>query len=140
MELAKLTILSIVGVFQVSFNPNSYSITKAVKWTPVTAKGKASTSQRKVNAPALSFGGGESRKLTLELFFDVTEPIDGIFYPDVRILTDQMVALTRIVRGGKHPPVCIVLWGMVPNYYTFSLKSDFPFRGVVSSLTRDGWP
>jgi len=124
----------------VMFNPESYSISKSVTWSPPPSSGGGSgTNDRKVNAPTLTFGGGGSRQLTLELFFDVTEnsffaggKID--FLPDVRQETNQIVALTRMVRGeqkqAEPPSVCEISWGKAP------INSDFPFRGVITSLTQ----
>lgn len=106
----------------VLFNPNSYSIVKPVTWSGQPARG--------LNAPSLDFGGGGSRTLTLELFFDVTEPIDGVEVKDVREKTNAIVALTRIEAKKGRPPVCEVSWGGAPP------GSDFPFRGVVTNLTQ----
>jgi hypothetical protein len=108
----------------VLFNPNSYTITKPVTWT--------GTSDRGLNAPTLVFGGGGSRQLTLDLFFDVTEPVDGTPIKDVRDKTNAIVALTRIERKGKSPspPVCEVSWGTAPP------NLDFPFIGVVTNLVQ----
>ena len=116
----------------VLFNPNSYSITKTVTWSPPpSSTGSRARTQNKLNAPILSFGGGGSRQLTLELFFDVTElsaqPGQAV---DVRTETNKIVALTRIERDQGQPPVCEVSWGKAPT------NSDFPFIGVVSNLTQ----
>jgi len=115
----------------VLFNPNTYSITKSVTWssTPSSTGGNAQT-ERKKNAPTLTFGGGGSRQLTLDLFFDVTEPIDDVQVADVREKTNQVVALTRIERDLDRPPVCEVSWGNAP------IGSDVPFTGGVNQLTQ----
>lgn len=115
----------------VLFNPNTYSITKAVTWsaTPSSTESNAQTERRR-NAPTLTFGGGGSRQLTLELFFDVTEPIGGEELADVREKTNQVVALTRIERDLRRPPACEISWGSSPS------GSDFPFIGVVNQLTQ----
>jgi hypothetical protein len=115
----------------VMFNPNAYSITKTVRWDPPTpptrTPGEQSLpTQMKLNAPTLTFGGGGSRQLTLELFFDVTEPVLG--ERDVREETSKIVELTRIERKLDRPPTCAVSWGSAPN------DLDFPFTGVVSNL------
>jgi hypothetical protein len=106
----------------VLFNPNAYSVVKPVTWTGEASRG--------LNAPSLDFGGGGSRQLTLELFFDVTEPIDGVPIKDVRQKTNEVVALTRIEAKKGRPPVCEVSWGSAPP------GSDFPFKGVVTNLTQ----
>ncbi len=107
---------------RVLFNPNTYSITKTVHWTP--------TQSKEHNAASLSFGGGGSRTLSLELFYDVTEPSDGSPVNDVRKKTNELVALTRINRDLGRPPAVRVRWGKAPK------GSDFPFTGVISSLTQ----
>lgn len=116
----------------VMFNPESYAISKSVTWSPPqSSSGSGGKTDRKVNAPSLTFGGGGSRQLSLELFFDVSERPNQ---PDVRTETNQIVALTRMIRGDKgreEPPrVCEVSWGKAP------IDSDFPFRGVMTSLTQ----
>jgi hypothetical protein len=117
----------------VLFNPSSYTIVKPVTWSgPRTASGSAGETQPLLNAPTLVFGGGGSRTLTLELLFDVTEPIDGQTIQDVRTKTDAIVALTRIEPKKKKPPVCEVTWGVAPVK-----NSDFPFTGVVTNLTQN---
>ncbi len=74
------------------------------------------------------FGGGDARQLTLELFFDVTESDVPAPLRDVRIETDQIVALTRIEPKQGRPPTCAVVWGR-------GSTQDFPFVGVVGNLT-----
>ena len=113
----------------VMFNPNSYSVEKSVTWEPSGGE-EAGETRRKFNAPALTFGGGGSRTLSLELFYDVTESADRV--RDVRKETGKVVALTRIMadRKNPHPPVCKISWGSKVK------NSDFPFTGVVTSLTQ----
>jgi nucleoid-associated protein YgaU len=114
---------------RVLFNPNTYSVTKSVKWEPPPPpeKQEAGTNQ-KFNAPQLVFGGGDCRLLTMELFYDVTEhpQID-----DVRKETNRIVKLTRIDKKLKEPPVVLVGWGAKPPE-----DSDFPFTGVITQLTQ----
>ncbi|MGK7884129.1 MAG: LysM peptidoglycan-binding domain-containing protein [Crocosphaera sp.] len=113
----------------VQFNPESYSVSKSVNWAPPdNANGQGNSTQRQVNAPTLEFKGGGSRQLSLELFFDLTEPGLG---EDVRQETNKIVALTRIERDEAHPRVCEVAWGEAP------VGSDFPFIGVITSLTQN---
>ena len=127
-NLAKLTIKPDGGQdILVLFNPNSYTISKSVTWNADQASGGKNHTKIELNAPPLKFGGGGSRQLSMELFFDVTEQPGK----DVRDDTDQIAGLTRIGRGRKDPPPCTVVWG-APR----TPKGDFPFRGVVSSLTQ----
>ena len=130
----------------VLFNPESYSISKSVTWSPPqTSGGGNNQTQSKINAPTISFGGGGSRQLSLELFFDVTAPIEKngkqVEIADVREETNKILVLTRIEKGEDQPRVCEISWGQAP------VGSDFPFLGVISSLAqkftqfrRDGRP
>lgn len=127
MRLEKLTITprnSGLGEIKVLFNPTSYSIRKSVSYN--------GQSKTELNSPLLTFSGGGSRTLSLKLFFDVTEPVNGRRIEDVRELTNKFVALTRIERGKDRPPVCDITWGSNPP-----VNSDFPFAGVVSSLSQE---
>lgn len=127
MKLEKLTITprdSGLAEIRVLFNPTSYSISKSVRYS--------GQPQTELNSPLLTFGGGESRRLSLRLFFDVTEPVGGRRVEDVRELTNKLGALTRIERGKDRPPVCDIAWGSNPP-----ANSDFPFAGVVSSLKQE---
>ncbi|MGB7922515.1 MAG: LysM peptidoglycan-binding domain-containing protein [Pyrinomonadaceae bacterium] len=144
MTLEKLTITprkpSNLQPIKVLFNPTSYSISKSVSWEPPRPPVTSGTSTSKVtnrefNAPLLEFGGGGSRVLTLNLFFDVTEEASSGRPRDVRNWTNKFVALTRIERvgnDGQQPPVCDITWGDGPPK-----NSDFPFTGVVTSLNQD---
>lgn len=127
MALAKLKIepLDDVGIqpFEVMFNPNTYSISKNVTWTGTTTP--------EINAPTLTFSGGDGRSLALELFYDVTEPVNDVFVDDVRKETNKMVELTRIQRDLHRPPVLQITWGD-----DSSDRFDFPFIGVVTQLTQ----
>lgn len=109
--------------FKVLFNPTTYSIGSSVTW--------GAEASRQLNAPALTYGGGASRTLTLELFYDVTEPIDGVWIDDVRKETNKVVTLSRKDRDLGRPPVVAIEWGAAPL-----IGSDFPFVGVVSQLTQ----
>jgi nucleoid-associated protein YgaU len=131
---------------QVLFNPETYSIGKRVNWYTPNAKGekeKKEATSSQFNAPIIRFGGGESRELTLKLFFDATVALEDNGKPvqDVREISNEIVALTQIQRDQGQPPVCEIAWGKAPP------NSDFPFIGVITSLnqeftqfSRDGKP
>jgi nucleoid-associated protein YgaU len=121
----------------VMFNPESYSISKSVTWGPPASKDADSQKGQtalKLNAPIIEFSGGGSRQLSLELFFDVSDK--KISAPDVRSETSKIVALTRITRGergSEEPPaICKLSWGNDSE----ALGFDFPFWGVITSLTQ----
>jgi nucleoid-associated protein YgaU len=128
MAPSKLTIHPKGGEpIEVMFNPNSYTISKRVAWMCADTTDGNATTDSGANAPTTSFGGGGSRELELELFFDTTEAESRD--RDVRRHTDQIVRLTRIERKNGRPPVCDVNWGE-------GQTEDFPFTGTVSSLTQ----
>lgn len=145
MSLAKLTITPKDGTpIPVQFNPASYSTSKSVTWSDpksqdlATGKKGAGTN-RKLNAPAKVFGGGGSRTISFDLFFDVTEPVErGSIREkinDVRVLTNQLVKLTQIKREGgkeKPPPTCTITWGKADGKGI----SDLPFKGKLTNLTQ----
>jgi hypothetical protein len=110
---------------KVMFNPTNYSISKLVTWA------SEKNTDRRFNAPLISFGGGDCRTLTLNLFYDVTEPVNGRNISDVRELTNKLVELTRIDRDLQRPPIVEISWGKSP------VKSDFPFKGAITRLNQD---
>ncbi|MGI0484847.1 CIS tube protein [Pantanalinema rosaneae CENA516] len=149
MTLAKLTITPMApdlqskagAMIEVPFNPTSYRIEKGVSWTaPSESTGsatrKSNGSIKYLNAPPVDFNGGNTRTLTLDLFFDVTEPIlingQKTSFKDVREITNLIAKLTQKIEINKSPPVCIVSWGNNPPP-----NSDFPFQGVITNLTQN---
>ncbi|MBF2050522.1 MAG: LysM peptidoglycan-binding domain-containing protein [Elainella sp. C42_A2020_010] len=135
-SLEKLTITPIViknnqlehrlPPIAVLFNPESYTISKTVNWSKKTSE--------QFNAPLSFFSGGDSRVLSLQLFFDVTIPVNAqgqtVVLEDVRQESNKIVALTRIERDEQHPRICEMAWGNSP------VGSDFPFVGMITSLTQ----
>ena len=133
---------AILPAFDVLFNPNSYLISKAVNWRSIVP-GQADDDQEggqkkphiEYDAPALVFGGGQGRTLTLQLFYDATDSSilpGGKPVEDVRQLTNQIVALTRKqAKNQEEPPIVVLSWGKFPT------GSDFPFTGVITSLRQN---
>jgi hypothetical protein len=120
------------GRIVVQFNPTNYSIDKRVTWKPVEKFGFR-------DAPWLEYGTSSGRTLVLDLFFDVSEPLDPRNpdgFTDVRQLTGKLVALTRRSQKGGSPgaetmtpPFIRIDWGGAGPK-----NSDFPFIGAVDSL------
>jgi nucleoid-associated protein YgaU len=106
------------------FNPTNYEIRKSITWNEQHSKSH--------NAPRLEFGGGGGRELSLELFYDVTEAVNGKKEDDVRNLTNKLVALSRIKRELQRPPVIVISWGDDKGS-----KFDFPFTGAITSLRQN---
>lgn len=104
--------------FKCLFNPTEYSIAKTNNWKPKDVVGK--------NVPQMTFTGGDSKTLTMSLFFDVAEEDSG----DVRLYIDQLWALVLIDEKNKNyatkrarPPLCLFEWG-----------EHWQFTAVVTSL------
>ena len=101
------------------FNPSEYTFTKTNTWSPTSVKGK--------NVPDLEFGGGESMKLTMQLFFD-TYASGG----DVRKITNRIwklmyidTTLTDMTSVKGRPPMVEFHWG-----------STWSFQAVITSITQ----
>jgi hypothetical protein len=117
----------------VPFNPTSYSISKTVNWSPShTTAAEGAATERGSNAPGLQSGGGDSRILSMELFFDVTEDPNVI---DVRNYTNQIAELAYIDPGTGQQPICKLFWG--PAIGDKINNVDYPFIGVVTRLQQN---
>lgn len=99
---------------KVMFNPSDYSISKSVNW-------ESGSTDRRFNAPGIIFKGGGSRKLSLKLFYDVTEPVNGVKYADVRELTNKLILFTRMDRDLQRPPNCAGKLGQGAGRIGFSI-------------------
>jgi hypothetical protein len=96
------------------FKPKEFSVNKTNTWN--------SKPVRDGNVPKLAFGGGNSRDLKMQLFFDtyeagtdVTKHTDKVF---------QLMKVTTVKREGKNrqePPRCQFIWG---NYHSFTAIVD----------------
>ena len=89
------------------FNPTEYTITKTNDWSSDPKRGE--------NVPRQDFNGGDSKKMTLNLFFDTS--LDGY---DVRKETDKLCKLMEVSNdltdrnsGKGRPPLVICQWGKV---------------------------
>jgi hypothetical protein len=120
------------------FNPSEYTITKTNDWS--------FDAQRGENVPKLDFKGGESKELTLNLFFDSS--LDGY---DVRRETNKLSKLMEVSNrltdrntGKGRPPLVICQWGKVRLFkavikeisqqFTFFRDSGIPVRAVVKAV------
>ena len=109
-ELKKAVIESEGGEeITVLFNPTQYNLDKSNQFAEVGVPGLAS--------PILQYVRGNSRTLTMDLFFDTYEA-----GTDVSQQTGPIYDLLGI-RGDRHvPPICTVRWG------------TFEFRGVLERV------
>ncbi len=100
------------------FRPNQYSISKSNKWDVKEVVGKG--------LPKPQFGGGEPRKLSLDLFFDATyEGPDADVLGVTRALFKMMEVDPGLKGGTKkntgRPPHVTFVWG---NVLTFKAVPD----------------
>jgi len=98
LEKAKITNTVTGDIIEVKFNPEQYSIAKTNVFSEVGIPG--------LESPILQFCRGNTKTLTMDLFFDTYEK--GI---DVRILTEQVSDLQKIDPTTHAPPVCFFAWG-----------------------------
>jgi nucleoid-associated protein YgaU len=104
------------GRIQCWFNPKEYTIAKQNQWKVDPVVGTA--------LPTAQFGGGQPRKLTLDLMFDASDSS-----LDVRSVTDQLFKAMEINTGlgsgkGKNsgrPPMITFTWG---STVTFKAVAD----------------
>ena len=94
------------GVIQALFNPNAYTVEKSNQIAEAAVPG--------LQAPILQYVHGNTRTLTMQLFFDTYEE-----QTDVRQYTDKIYGLLEIDPGTHVPPICQISWG------------GFSFRGVL---------
>ena len=124
------------------FNPTEYTVAKTNDWKQTRVVGK--------NVPFLTYTGGESRTLSLELFFDTNE--DG---SDVRVPLNKLWKLAMIDEKNRNrqtqrarPPMCTFQWG--PNWsfraaltsisvrYTLFRDDGTPVRATASVSFQEG--
>lgn len=139
MGLTKATITNVDTneVITVLFNPTEYSLEKTNTWKAKPSVGR--------NVPARTFTGGESQKLSMDLFFDVFEQADA----DVRDQLNKLWTLTKIDPSRKNsktqksrPPLCLFQWGSSWYFkaalvsmkvrYTLFRESGIPARATAS--------
>ena len=102
-----------LGRIPFHYNPKELSISKSAKWGRTNAR-DAKT------AGTPEFKGADPCKLTLELFFDATETMDGSVVARVEQLFACCVPTTPS-RGKKKstPPLVVLQWGAVRSFVAF---------------------
>jgi hypothetical protein len=96
--------------FDVLFNPNQYGVEKANQIAEAGVPG--------LEAPILQYVHGNTRTLTMELYFDTYEERTA-----VTSYTDQVYDLLKIQPSTHAPPICNIAWG------------KFQFRGVLDHVS-----
>jgi len=118
------------------FNPSQYAISKANQWHAIPVVG--------ASLPAMQFGGGLARELTLELLFDASDNASQ----DVRSVTDQLFLMMEVTEqaGGAansgRPPTVVFSWGPMVSFkavtrhldvhYTLFRPDGTPIRAVCA--------
>jgi nucleoid-associated protein YgaU len=105
-------------VIPVMFNPPEYTIAKGAQFAEIAIPG--------IDAPILQFIRGQTRTLSLELFFDGTRVgSSGTRAGDVRLLLEPVTQLGRIQPNTHAPPRIRFIWGI-----------GLSFRGVVDNVSQ----
>jgi len=119
------------------FNPTEYTVGKSVNYGDLKATGSG--------ASIMQFVDGNAETLSMELFFDTTDELDGSGDPkaaDVREQYTDMIDTLLAVDGELHaPPVCRFVWGDGIDFtavvehaekrFTKFLPSGVPIRARV---------
>lgn len=95
---AKITKVHNGEFFEVSFNPEEYTLSRDNNFAAQAIPG--------LSSPLLQFVNGNLRTLDMELFFDTYE-----FKKDVRNETNKVINLLKIDSDLHAPPVLVVSWG-----------------------------
>lgn len=85
-------------IIPVMFNPPQLDIRKASNYSR--------TKNPKQDESENIFLQGDNEELSMELFFDTTDL--GV---DVRVITDKIVELVKVKKGGEEPPHLMFVWG-----------------------------
>jgi LysM repeat protein len=111
----------------VLFNPSQYSLDKGNQIAEIGIPG--------LSAPILQYVRGNTRTLTMELFFDTYEQ-----QTDVRKYTDKIYGLLGIKSATHVPPICTFTWGdftftcvleRVGGRFTLFLAEGTPVRATL---------
>ncbi len=114
--------------FDVLFNPNQYTLDKANQYAEAAIPG--------LEAPILQYVHGNTRSLTMELFFDTYEE-----QTDVRDQTNKVYKLLKIDSSTHAPPICDITWGdvlftgvldHVSGKFNLFLANGTPVRATLS--------
>lgn len=127
-----------VKIVECMFNPKELTITRSNQFGKAKPKGFQSSVHQ--------FGGGESRTLTIDLFFDTYEKRE-----DVRAYTNKITGwddegrpekgLMDISSNQHTPPICIFTWGAfnfnciiqsVTKKFTMFIPDGTPVRATLS--------
>lgn len=123
MEFQKVTITPNNGAqITALFNPTQYTVSKGNNVLKQAIPG--------LDSPIVQYVCGKERTLNMKLFFDTYEE-----QSDVRVYTDAIYLLLKIVPSTHAAPICDIRWGRVA--FTGVLES---VQGEFSLFLADGTP
>jgi hypothetical protein len=124
------------GIINVLFNPNNYGVDKANTIAEIGVPG--------LESPILQYVHGNTRMLSMELYFDTFEE-----QTDVTDYTDQIYDLLEIDPETHVPPKCTVSWGgfsfvgvmdHVSGKFTLFLPDGTPARATLTVAFKEFIP
>ena len=119
-----------LGRIPFQFNPKELSIQKSAKWERKPARGA------KTAGPP-EFTGADPCKLTLEIFFDATDTLDGSVVARVEQLFGCCVPTDQSLGQKKaSPPLVVLHWGKVTSFAAFVTS----VQAKYTLFTPDGTP
>ena len=123
------------------FNPESLSLSKSNSWAFRTDMGD--------DVPEVTFGGGNSGSMNLELLFDTTESGDDVRKEYVKLLKIAVVKPSDNQDGKGEPRQVVVQWGTFISYvaviesisqtFTYFKEDGTPLRAQLSVRLREVW-
>ncbi|MGA7413984.1 MAG: LysM peptidoglycan-binding domain-containing protein [Bryobacteraceae bacterium] len=120
----------------VLFNPSQYGIDKSNQIAEIAVPG--------LEAPILQYVHGNTRSLSMELFFDTYEE-----QGDVRDHTNRIYGLLRINPETHVPPICKITWGgfsftgvldHVSGKFTLFVADGTPVRATLNVVFKEFIP
>ncbi len=105
----------LLPIIPVMFNPTEYSLEKGAQISEIAIPG--------LDSPILQFVRGQTKKLSLDLFFDTTALGMGAVSVDVRLQTNSIYQLVKIQPKTHAPPRVRFIWGAGLN-----------FKGIVENV------
>lgn len=124
------------GPIDVMFNPNNYGVDKSNQIAEIGVPG--------LDSPILQYVHGNTRMLSMELYFDTFEE-----QTDVTEYTDDIYDLLEIDPETHVPPVCTVSWGgfsfvgvmdHVSGKFTLFLPDGTPARATLTVAFKEFIP
>ena len=120
---------------EVLFNPTEYQLTQSNQFSEVAIPG--------LGGPLLQFARGNSRTLSMQLFFDTFEK-----QTDVRDETGKLIKLMKIDSDLHAPPVLEFFWGTLAligvleqanQRFTLFLPNGTPVRATMDITLKEFW-